>query len=221
MNCYRIDMSGKILVGIPLLDKTGREPCVRIGHVTVPVRPNRATRRDPEVVGECLTEAQPAWHHGRPVLIARDQWEGVVLSVSVAELNFETLVPASFPVFDAWPGVETIEPAFVQVGRRRSHTQHQLVAIHHGTSAIIADRSRRYLTLSCKGGLLDVRPTRRRELAQHLIVRARERLSTHSSLSWTLKTVCALGSPDLWTRDLQARMHELRRGQGNRRVAAG
>ncbi len=150
---------------------------------------------------------------GSKVICGRGGWRGALLAVVTYNLNFDPGLSADFgKLSNAWPGAETLNPAFVQVGSRSAVSQHQLIAIAHKKFIIVADQDCRYIRIDCYDGQLSVRPARREELGHLLVLRAEKYLDTHDSLTWTWYTLKRLGLLSLWSSLLAERLQKLKHG---------
>jgi hypothetical protein len=146
---------------------------------------------------------------GKRRLTGRGTWDGAIVKISVPGLDFSTnLFHAKFDIGNVWPGAETLDGAYVQVGGRDSASQHQLVLITPGTTTYVADLSGRYIGLrwdTVYQALRVVEPTVD-GIAEFLARRAERHCKTHRALTWTLKTLERLDKQKYWSRTLNDRL---------------
>ncbi len=211
-NIYRLCPSGEIAPGMEGATTTS----VRVGppndkrHQVLDFRQHAESY--PRISNGLLLEGAPHESEGRKAIIGRAKWPGALLSLSTFRLEFDPGVSSHIPeVQNAWSGLETLHPAFVQIGGRSTHDQHQLVAISDGKFAIVADRGKRYMRVDCKGGSLSTQSVQRVELAQLLVKRAELFLMDNAAaLAWTWHTLEKLGMLQCWPRSLEERLAQLR-----------
>ncbi len=209
VNCHTIGVDGTLEAGIPVQRISRRESVVKVGHIAVPLLMNHSNKAMPFVIEGRVVQAQPARPQERCALVGLGALRCVLVYVASHHLRFDDRFAEKLPVSNAWPGIETEYEAFVQVGRRSSREQYQLVVIPNGSAAIVADTQSRYMTLTCIGTTVIRSTTSAEELGRCLVRRAERRLHQHSPLLWTLKTLQALHVEDLWTAQLRERLQRL------------
>ncbi len=153
-----------------------------------------------------ILSARPYRQRGRKFLSGQHTWQGALLYVETAKLDFDPDESIEISISNAWPGVEILGEIFVQLGRRYDHEQYQLVAIEHGEIAFIADRNRRYKKATCDRGVLTWSIPTVDEFARYLAARAITKLYDHRGLLWTQKTLGQLNARQYWCDTLAARL---------------
>lgn len=207
-NVYWLRPNGTLEVGYP-----------RVNNAIVFSSPQRTvtvpfnTGALPRCEGGKLMEARPDRYQGGKLLSARSGFTGALLVVDASMLYFPRNTSARFEIENAWPGVEVLPRAWVQVGDRRSESQVQGVWIPNGGSVNIADHQARYIEASCSNGDLALKKADSLKLSQFLVQRARflvasqppmDKRERHRMLTWTKITLGKLAHASLWPRDLEA-----------------
>lgn len=134
------------------------------------------------------------------------------MSLMSGVLNFPEATSSKFDLRGSWPGAETLDEAWVQIGPRKSPAQAQGFWISKGEVIVVADLHSRYIELSWDGNDLVVRKADPLRFALALVVRARHLVRTvvwsdvrdrNQMLSWTKYATEAVGHSIVWPDDLE------------------
>lgn len=158
-----------------------------------------------------IVSARPVCQ-GMWYLDERRAWNGCILHVSAENLNFEThRLRYAVDACGLWPGVETLAPALLRLGDRRTQHHVQVVQAAPGVALFVADKNGNYIEFAfSEDGILVPRQASKKRLCRYLVERTRRGVCTHAALTWAKKTLCGLNMGHLWPSDLE---ESLRRQQ--------